>query len=196
MWQPVLRHPRVWCSVLTPPHCSLCAAPACSVLGLWVHTNPEKLQCRVVTPPKQTANMSTRQCTTCDCACVFALRNVTGPVTTKRNSLTTSYNMCGCGVAAPPVPVAVVCRDSNLQRVCKRLAWVPDSATAEATAARLATWFPKGEWSDTAQAVIGFGQLVCTPKKPKCVFCPLRFTCRYEQRRQLQQRGGATKSSS
>jgi len=37
--------------------------------------------------------------------------------------------------------------DSNLLRVAKRLGWVPPGATAEATAQRLETWFPAGQWS-------------------------------------------------
>ncbi|MBA3415324.1 MAG: A/G-specific adenine glycosylase [Chloroflexia bacterium] len=72
--------------------------------------------------------------------------------------------------------------DTNMRRVVHRLRFGPDLPTPLAgeravleTAARLVPPERGWEWN---QALIEFGALHCTARKPACVVCPLQRSCR------------------
>jgi endonuclease-3 len=75
--------------------------------------------------------------------------------------------------------------DSNVYRVAKRIGWGLEKDNAMQLSRKLSHWWPKGTWAKSTQDVVGFGQLVCTPKKPKCNFCPIRDDCTYAIRKRF-----------
>uniref|UniRef100_A0A1B0BLX9 Endonuclease III homolog n=1 Tax=Glossina palpalis gambiensis TaxID=67801 RepID=A0A1B0BLX9_9MUSC len=62
--------------------------------------------------------------------------------------------------------------DVHVHRICNRLNWVP-KATKEPEQTRLAleAWLPQQLWGEVNHLLVGFGQTVCTPAKPKCENC-------------------------
>jgi A/G-specific adenine glycosylase len=72
--------------------------------------------------------------------------------------------------------------DGNVARVLSRLYSVPGDPRRSATNRRL--WalaeeiLPRRSISDFNQALMELGALVCTPKKPKCLVCPLVSDCK------------------
>ena len=67
--------------------------------------------------------------------------------------------------------------DSNVYRVSKRIGWSSEKDDSQLVSKGLAKWWPKHRWTKSTQDVVGFGQLICTPKNPKCNICPCRETC-------------------
>lgn len=76
-----------------------------------------------------------------------------------------------------------ICVDVHVHRISERLGWVPPTVigkngsprkkTPEDTRAALESWLPREEWIDVNPLLVGFGQLTCTPLRPKCGECPL-----------------------
>jgi len=76
-----------------------------------------------------------------------------------------------------------ICVDVHVHRISERLGWTPEHAigkngsprkkTPEDTRAFLESWLPKEEWIEINPLLVGFGQLTCTPLRPKCGSCPL-----------------------
>ena len=74
----------------------------------------------------------------------------------------------------PTTPV-----DGNIERVVARLFAVKNPLpSAKAEIKRLAaTLTPEERPGDFAQAMMDLGAMVCTPKKPSCLMCPLQGDC-------------------
>ena len=80
-----------------------------------------------------------------------------------------------------------ICVDVHVHRITERLGWTSEHAvgkngsprkkTPEDTRASLESWLPKEEWIEINPLLVGFGQLTCTPLRPKCGECPLASTC-------------------
>jgi A/G-specific adenine glycosylase len=69
--------------------------------------------------------------------------------------------------------------DGNVERVMTRLyaiATPMPEAKAEVRAA-LTPLVPAGRPGDFAQAMMDLGATICTPKRPKCMLCPLQDDC-------------------
>jgi len=75
--------------------------------------------------------------------------------------------------------------DANIRRVLARVFNVSeaaDSAAGEATLWRLAgEHLPKGRAGDYNQALMDLGAMICSSKKPRCLFCPLSEMCQSYQ---------------
>jgi A/G-specific adenine glycosylase len=73
--------------------------------------------------------------------------------------------------------------DGNVERVIARLYAIetplPDAKPE--IAARAAALVPKQRAGDYAQAMMDLGATVCTPRRPRCVICPLMKACRARQ---------------
>lgn len=69
--------------------------------------------------------------------------------------------------------------DVHVHRVSERIGWTSGCKTPEETRMALEKVFPREEWEGLNHLVIAFGQLQCTPIKPKCEDCPLRDDCKY-----------------
>jgi len=75
-------------------------------------------------------------------------------------------------------PAAVV--DGNVERVVSRLYAIatplPDAKIE--IKARVAKLVPSRRAGDFAQATMDLGATICTPKRPRCMLCPVREDCR------------------
>lgn len=68
--------------------------------------------------------------------------------------------------------------DVHVDRIANRLKWVktkhPDQTEIE-----LQKVFPKELWAPLNDAIVGFGQTICSAVKPKCELCPITDSCPY-----------------
>lgn len=76
-----------------------------------------------------------------------------------------------------------ICVDTHVHRICNRLGWVSRpgtrqrTLTPEGTRVSLQTWLPKDEWVPINPLLVGFGQTVCTPLRPRCGICGINKLC-------------------
>ncbi|KAI3934865.1 hypothetical protein MKX01_027990 [Papaver californicum] len=76
-----------------------------------------------------------------------------------------------------------ICVDTHVHRICNRLGWVskPDTgqktATPEGTRESLQLWLPMEEWVVINPLLVGFGQTICTPLRPRCGMCGINSLC-------------------
>ena len=81
-----------------------------------------------------------------------------------------------------------ICVDVHVHRITERLGWVSESCavtnagsprkrTPEDTRVALENWLPKDEWVEINPLLVGFGQLYCTPLRPKCSECDVADLC-------------------
>ncbi|XP_008559321.1 endonuclease III-like protein 1 [Microplitis demolitor] len=62
--------------------------------------------------------------------------------------------------------------DVHVHRICNRLEWVKKQAkTPEESRKQLESWLPKELWSEINHLLVGFGQEICLPQRPKCDQC-------------------------
>ena len=75
-------------------------------------------------------------------------------------------------------PVAVV--DGNVERVITRLEAIgmPMPAAKALVYDQVERLLPQDRPGDFAQACMDLGATICTPRRPKCILCPLREDCR------------------
>ena len=68
--------------------------------------------------------------------------------------------------------------DVHLFRIAHRWKWVDASCnTPDKTANGLQEWLPKEHWKEINPLVVGFGQILCEARNPKCKICPLADLC-------------------
>jgi endonuclease-3 len=51
------------------------------------------------------------------------------------------------------------------------------TTTPEQTRMSLEKWLPKDEWEPINPLLVGFGQTICTPLRPKCDMCGINNIC-------------------
>lgn len=62
--------------------------------------------------------------------------------------------------------------DVHVHRISNRLGWLSQpTKDPEQTRVALEAWLPQQLWSDVNYLLVGFGQTICTPLKPKCLEC-------------------------
>jgi len=66
--------------------------------------------------------------------------------------------------------------DTHVHRIVNRLSWV-STANPEQTRKSLELWLPREYWSVVNELLVGFGQQICLPVKPKCCDCLNRNIC-------------------
>ncbi|CAB3402799.1 unnamed protein product [Caenorhabditis bovis] len=66
--------------------------------------------------------------------------------------------------------------DTHVHRISNRLGWIKTS-TPEKTRVELEKLLPKDEWQPINHLLVGFGQMLCQPLRPKCSQCLLRSSC-------------------
>ena len=66
--------------------------------------------------------------------------------------------------------------DTHLHRITNRLAWVQTKNPVD-TELRLREVFPSEYWRCMNHAIVGFGQLICVARKPRCGECPVSDRC-------------------
>ncbi|KAF3571542.1 hypothetical protein F2Q69_00063769 [Brassica cretica] len=73
-----------------------------------------------------------------------------------------------------------ICVDTHVHRICNRLGWVTKPGTKQKTSSpeetrvALQQWLPKEEWVAINFLLVGFGQKICTPLRPRCGVCSIR----------------------
>ncbi|KAK9087915.1 hypothetical protein Syun_030309 [Stephania yunnanensis] len=76
-----------------------------------------------------------------------------------------------------------ICVDTHVHRICNRLRWVSkpvtgkETSSPEETRKSLQLWLPKDEWVAINPLLVGFGQTVCTPLRPRCEMCSINHLC-------------------
>ncbi|MED6160365.1 alpha,alpha-trehalase nth1 [Stylosanthes scabra] len=76
-----------------------------------------------------------------------------------------------------------ICVDTHVHRICNRLGWVSrpgtkqKTLTPEETREALQRWLPKEEWVPINPLLVGFGQTICTPLRPRCGECGISDLC-------------------
>ncbi|MED6145679.1 alpha,alpha-trehalase nth1 [Stylosanthes scabra] len=76
-----------------------------------------------------------------------------------------------------------ICVDTHVHRICNRLGWVSrpgtkqKTRTPEETREALQRWLPKEEWVPINPLLVGFGQTICTPLRPRCGECGISDLC-------------------
>jgi A/G-specific adenine glycosylase len=89
-----------------------------------------------------------------------------------------AYTSAAIAAIAFDRPAAVV--DGNVERVTARLfdIRIPLPDAKPEIRARVETLVPNRRPGDFAQAMMDLGATICTPKRPRCMLCPLRDDCR------------------
>uniref|UniRef100_A0A803LM88 Endonuclease III homolog n=1 Tax=Chenopodium quinoa TaxID=63459 RepID=A0A803LM88_CHEQI len=76
-----------------------------------------------------------------------------------------------------------ICVDTHVHRICNRLGWVTRAGTnqktksPEETREALQKWLPKEEWVSINPLLVGFGQTICAPLRPRCGVCQINSLC-------------------
>ncbi|KAH7572783.1 hypothetical protein JRO89_XS03G0011500 [Xanthoceras sorbifolium] len=76
-----------------------------------------------------------------------------------------------------------ICVDTHVHRICNRLGWVfkrdgkQKTSSPEETREALQLWLPKEEWVPINPLLVGFGQTICTPLRPRCGTCSVSELC-------------------
>ncbi|XP_019095032.1 PREDICTED: endonuclease III homolog 2, chloroplastic-like [Camelina sativa] len=76
-----------------------------------------------------------------------------------------------------------ICVDTHVHRICNRLGWVSKPGTKQKTSSpeetrvALQQWLPKEEWVAINFLLVGFGQTICTPLRPRCGTCSITELC-------------------
>ncbi|EIE81807.1 hypothetical protein G6F47_003666 [Rhizopus delemar] len=66
--------------------------------------------------------------------------------------------------------------DVHVHRITNRLGWV-STKTPEETRESLQSWLPKDKWKKINPILVGYGQIVCLPRNPRCDVCPVSEYC-------------------
>ena len=63
--------------------------------------------------------------------------------------------------------------DTHVHRIANRLGWtsLKGTKTPEETRIALESWLPEDKWTEINWLLVGFGQQICTPLRPKCSEC-------------------------
>lgn len=81
--------------------------------------------------------------------------------------------------------------DVHVHRIARRLGWAgvdwsksdknvaasPKGGTPESTRLDLEDWMPPDLWTEINPLLVGFGQTICLPQRPRCVNCLLALEC-------------------
>ena len=71
--------------------------------------------------------------------------------------------------------------DTHVHRIANLLGLVK-TKTPEQTEKELKKIVPKPLWKEINYLLVGFGQTICDPKRPKCEECPIRDYCEFYRR--------------
>ncbi|KAI1731801.1 hhH-GPD superfamily base excision DNA repair protein [Ditylenchus destructor] len=72
--------------------------------------------------------------------------------------------------------------DTHVHRIANRLKWVKTNSP-EQTEAKLKETLPKTYWSTVNKLLVGFGQQICTPVRPKCGDCLNMNACPWSDKK-------------
>ena len=84
--------------------------------------------------------------------------------------------MFSCGIDIFPV-------DTHVHRICRRLGFLPEKATAEKTFWVMRPLVPKGKSYSLHMNFLKLGRTICFARKPKCEICPVSGVCEFYLRK-------------
>ncbi|XP_022655482.1 endonuclease III-like protein 1 isoform X2 [Varroa jacobsoni] len=69
--------------------------------------------------------------------------------------------------------------DTHVHRLAQRWKWLPKGTTKspEDTRVQIESWVPSSLWQELNWLLVGFGQTVCLPVKPRCSECNVNHIC-------------------
>lgn len=79
-------------------------------------------------------------------------------------------------VLALAFDIPAIAVDTHVFRIARRLGWA-SGRTAEAVELELQKIFPRPQWLQVNQVLVGFGQTICRPVHPQCDACVLKKSC-------------------
>lgn len=79
-------------------------------------------------------------------------------------------------VLALAFDIPAIAVDTHVFRISRRLGWA-SGRTAEAVELELQKIFPRPQWLQVNQVLVGFGQTICRPVHPQCDACVLKKSC-------------------
>lgn len=68
--------------------------------------------------------------------------------------------------------------DTHVHRIFNRLG-VVNSKTPEGSRIQLENIYKRSEWREINKVMVGFGQTVCLPRRPRCNECAARLSCKF-----------------
>ncbi|KAK7003298.1 endonuclease III-like protein 1 [Biomphalaria glabrata] len=72
--------------------------------------------------------------------------------------------------------------DTHVHRITNRLGWVQKpTKQPEDTRKELEDWLPRSYWSEVNHLLVGFGQQICLPVRPKCDQCLNQSICPFKK---------------
>jgi endonuclease-3 len=72
--------------------------------------------------------------------------------------------------------IPAIAVDTHVFRISRRLGWA-EGKTPAVVEKELERLFPRRSWAQVNQVLVGFGQTICRPVKPKCAECILKNEC-------------------
>jgi endonuclease-3 len=72
--------------------------------------------------------------------------------------------------------IPAICVDIHVHRICNRLGLIK-TETPDQSEVALRAVMPIGWWIASNELLVGFGQQICQPIKPKCPQCPFNGQC-------------------
>jgi A/G-specific adenine glycosylase len=75
--------------------------------------------------------------------------------------------------------------DGNVKRVVARLFMIKGDISELIAKKKLERFLPDDKPGDFNEALMELGATICTPKNPKCLFCPVNATCKAYQKGQV-----------
>lgn len=80
-------------------------------------------------------------------------------------------------VRAVAFQLPAICVDVHVHRICNRWGYIATKTPLESEMA-LRAKLPEEYWLNINSFVVAFGQNLCTPRKPRCVDCPIAKYCK------------------
>jgi len=74
--------------------------------------------------------------------------------------------------------IPAIAVDTHVFRISRRLGWA-FSQTPDEVEEELKVLFPKADWISINQVLVGFGQTICRPLRPRCSNCLVAACCPY-----------------
>lgn len=75
--------------------------------------------------------------------------------------------------------------DGNVKRVAARLFTLKGEVTEKVVKKKLEPFLPENTPGDFNEALMELGATICTPRNPKCLFCPINKSCKAYQKEQV-----------
>ena len=100
-----------------------------------------------------------------------------------QEAIHTFTQLKGIGIKSISVVLMFTCGknifpvDTHVHRICRRLGWVPQTASAEKTHHLMQPLVPKGKAYSLHMNLLRLGRTLCKARTPQCSLCPVQDLC-------------------